>query len=76
MSSVSRSKTTVLGATRTGGFLCIHDIASLAVDGGSDDCGLVGTKGPHSVSGSTQDRRRLVNGEAIALNQVRLLQDV
>ena len=75
MSSVSRSKTTVLGATSKGGFLCIHGITSLAVDGGSDDCGLVGTKGLYS-SGSTQDRRRLVNGEAIALNQVRLLQDV
>ena len=74
--SVNPSKTTALGAISAVGFLCIHGITSLAIDGNSDHAALLGAKGLYGVSGSAQDRRRLVDGEAIASSQVRLRQDV
>ena len=67
---MSRSKTSVLGGTSTGEFLCIHRIISLAVDGDYDNVNLLG------MSASAQDRRRSEEGEAIALSQVRLRQDI
>ena len=72
--NVSRSKTTVPGATSTGGFLCVHGITSLAIDGNCDDGSLPGTKSHRSVSGCAQDRRHS-DGEAIALSQVHLRQE-
>ena len=56
-SSVSRSKTTVTGATCTGGFLRIPGITSSALDGDYNNGSLLGTKGHYSVSASAQDWR-------------------
>ena len=75
-SSVNRSKTTVLGGTSTGGFLYIHGITSSALDGDYNNGSLLGTQGHCSESASAQDRRRSEDGEAIALSQVRLRQDI